>query len=51
MWVATMPLEVGHKGVADTKCQDLIWDTGVMRAAQNNSLCRNVACYDAEHNV
>jgi hypothetical protein len=51
MWVATVPLEVGCKGVAATKFQDLILKAGVMRAAQSNSMCRNVDCSDAECNV
>jgi hypothetical protein len=51
MWVAAAPLEVGPKSVAATKFQDLISEAGVVRAAQSNSLCRNVDCYDAEHNV
>lgn len=51
MWVATAPLEVGCKSVAATRFPDLIWEAGVMKAAQSNSLYRNVDCYDAERNV
>jgi len=49
--VATAPLAVGHNGVAATKFQFLIWEAGVMKVTQSNSLCRNVDCYDAERNV
>jgi len=51
MWVETVPLEVGHKGVAATKFQDLIWEAGGMTAAQSNSQCSNVDCCDAQRNV
>jgi hypothetical protein len=51
LWVEVAPLEVGRKGVAATKFQDLIWVAGGVTAAKNNSLCRNVDCYDAQRNV
>ena len=51
MWVETVPLVVVCMNAAATKFQDLIWVAGGMRAAQNNSLCRNVNCYDVQHNV
>ena len=51
MWVATVPLEVGHKCVAATKFQDLIWEAGGMTATQSNSQYGNADGYDAEHDV